>query len=72
MPEFYFDYILNYNEKGLNQLKINLEAFIHKHFKKYRDFKFLDFKDHLTFPLYEKFKNGGKYTDLDCSEYIEN
>ena len=72
MPEFYFEYILNYNEKGLNQLKLKLEKFINKHFKKYRNYKFLDFKDHLTFPLFEKFKNGGKYTDLDCSEYIEN
>ena len=72
MPEFYFEYILNYNEKGLNLLKLKLEKFIHKHFKNYRNYKFLDFKDHLTFPLFEKFKNGGEYTDLDCSEYKEN
>ena len=69
VPHFYFNYILNYNENGLNKLKSDIEDFIHMAFKNYSDFKFQDFKDHLTFPLYEKFKNGGKYTDLDCSDY---
>jgi hypothetical protein len=68
-PKFYKKYILNYNEKGLNELKSEIEEFIHRIYKNYSDFKFQDFKDHLSFPLYEKFKNGGKYTDLDCSDY---
>lgn len=38
-------------------------------FSNFSDFKFQDFKDHLTFSLYEKFKNGGKYINLDCSDY---
>ena len=69
VPDFYYDYILNYNEEGLNKLKSKIEDFIHLAFKEYSDFKFQDFKDHMIFPLYEKFKNGGCYTDLDCSEF---
>ena len=69
IPDFYKKYILNYNEKGLNELKSNIEEFIHMIYKNYSDFKFQDFKDHLIFPLYEKYKNGGNYTDLDCSDY---
>ena len=69
IPDFYKKYILNYNEKGLNELKSDIEEYIHRIYKNYSYFKFQDFKDHLSFPLYEKFKNGGKYTDLDCSDY---
>ena len=69
VPDFYYDYILNYNEEGLNKLKSKIEDFIHLAFKEYSDFKFQDFKDHMIFPLYEKFNNGGCYTDLDCSEF---
>ena len=70
-PKYYYDYILNYNEEGLNRLKSEVEKYIHS-YPAYSDFKFLDFKDHLLFPLFEKFKNGGKYSELDCSDYIDN
>ena len=71
IPDFFYNYILNYNENGLNKLKSDLEDFIHMAFSNFSDFKFQDFKDYLTFPLYEKFKNGGKYTNLDCSDYTD-
>ena len=70
--EFYREYIRNFNEEGLLKLKNNIEEYVHLLNPIFSNYKFKDFENHLTYPLYEKYKNGGKYSQLDCSEYCEN
>ena len=70
--KFYREYIRNFNEEGLLKLKNNIEEYVHLLNPTFSNYKFKDFENHLTYPLYEKYKNGGKYSQLDCSEYCEN
>ena len=53
------------------KLKNNIEEYVHLFYTNFGTYKFKDFENHLTYPLYEKYKNGGKYSQLDCSEYRE-
>ncbi len=72
VDEFYREYIRNYNEEGLLKLKKNIENYINLMWSQFENYKFKDFQDHLKFPLYEKYKNGGAYSELDCSEFYED
>ena len=47
------------------KLKNDIGKFVQENYE--CDFKFKDFKDHLTYPL---FKEEGRYSDLDCSNEI--
>lgn len=72
VDEFYREYIRNYNEEGLLKLKKNIENYINLMWSQFENYKFKDFQEHLKFPLYEKYKNGGDYSQLDCSEFYED